>query len=427
MFDGAEELLRKIQLGEDSSLELKAVVMTGNKVKAPTRSDLADEIAAIANTASGVIVFGVDDKTREILGISQGHLDAVERHVFEVCNDSIKPPVRFHTLRMTLPDTMGVPKAVLKVEIPRSLFVHKSPGGYFHRQGSSKREMDTLVLSRLLQQRSQAQLIRFDEQPVPGTSLSALDDALLRRFLKNPWNPAFSPISGVDVDETTLRKLGLLKADDEGVERASVAGVLMCSRKPAQWMPNAFILAVRYRGSRQDSNQQMDAMEIHGPLDDQIRQTMRFVRRNMRVAARKQPGRVEIPQFSIRALFEAVVNAVAHRDYSIYGSKIRLFMFDDRLELYSPGALPNTITIDSLPLRQLTRNELLTTLLARCPVEEGVEEMMRQYFMEKRGDGVPIILDESFRNSGRLPKYRLIDNTELLLTVYAANSAGDLP
>ncbi|MBF0107600.1 MAG: putative DNA binding domain-containing protein [Magnetococcales bacterium] len=422
MFDGAEELLRKIQLGEDTSLELKTVVMAGNKVKAPSRADLADEIAAIANTARGVIVFGVDDKTREITGIPRQQLDDVERYVFEVCHESIKPPVLFRSLRMELPDTMGSPKAVLKVEIPRSLFVHKSPGGYFHRQGSSKREMDTPVLSRLLQQRSQAQLIRFDEQPVPGTARSDLDEVLLRRFLKNPWGPACLSAFGIDGDLTTVHKLGLLKTDDEGTERATVAGVLMCSRKPAQWMSSAFIMAVRYRGVRQDSNQQLDAMDIHGPLDEQIRQSMLFVRRNMSVAAKKRPGRVEIPQFSTRAIFEAIVNAVAHRDYSISGSKIRLFMFDDRLELYSPGALPNTMTIESLPLRQFTRNELLTTLLGRCPVEEGAEKLMRQYFMEKRGEGVPIIMDESFRISGRLPEYRLLDHTELLLAIHAANA-----
>lgn len=412
MFDSVEELLRKIQLGEDTTLELKAVVMAGNKVRAPTRADLADEIAAMANTANAVIVFGVDDKTREIIGLSRQHLDDVERYVFEVCNESIKPPVLFRSLRMELPDTMGLPKAVLKVDIARSLFVHKSPGGYFHRQGSSKREMDTPLLARLLQQRSQAQLIRFDEQPVPETVLSDMDEPLWRRFLSlHTTDPV-----------TTLRKQGLLKADDEGTERVTVAGILMCSKKPTQWMPGAFILAVRYRGLRQDTNQQLDALACHGPLDEQIRLAIKFVRRNMTVAARKQPGRVDLPQFSLRAVFEAVVNAVAHRDYSIAGSKIRLFMFDNRLELYSPGTLPNTITIESLPLRQVTRNELLTTLLTRCPVEESDEDLRRQYFMEKRGDGVPIIMEESRKNSGRLPEYRLIDNTELLLTIHAANA-----
>ena len=180
---------------------------------------------------------------------------------------------------------------------------------------------------------------------------------------------------------------------------------------------------MRYRGTRHDSNYQLDAQEITGPVDAQVRAVLAFVRKNMRVAARKEPARVEIPQFSMRAVFEAIVNAVAHRDYSVHGSKIRLFLFDDRLEMYSPGPLPNTVTVDSIALRQSTRNELLTTLLARCPVEDPTGEFVRGFLMEKRGDGVPIILEESRKLSGRDPEYRLIDDAELLLTIWAAKPA----
>ena len=136
--------------------------------------------------------------------------------------------------------------------------------------------------------------------------------------------------------------------------------------------------------------------------------------------ATKKPHRIEKPQFSERAVFEAVVNAVAHRDYSIFGSKIRYFMFDDRVEIYSPGALPNTVTIDSIALRQATRNELITTLLAETPVAETIGGVGRGFYMEKRGDGVPIILNESERLSGKKPTYRVIDDSELLLTIYSA-------
>jgi len=147
---------------------------------------------------------------------------------------------------------------------------------------------------------------------------------------------------------------------------------------------------------------------------------MAFLKRNQTVRATKEPHRIELPQFSERAVFEAVVNAVAHRDYAVSGSKIRFFMFDDRLEIYSPGALPNTATIDSMALRQATRNELITSLLAETPVAEMVGEVGRGFYMEKRGDGVPIILRESKELSGKDPVYRLIDDSELLLTVFSA-------
>ena len=144
----------------------------------------------------------------------------------------------------------------------------------------------------------------------------------------------------------------------------------------------------------------------------------------MKVAAFKVLGRRDVPQFDMAAVFEAVVNAVAHRDYSIHGSKIRLRLFENRLELYSPGALPNTIGVDELPLLQATRNEVVTSLLGRCPVPTNVPslETDRQTLMDKRGDGVPIILERSIKLSGKKPEYQLIGDAELRLTIYAADA-----
>ena len=121
-------------------------------------------------------------------------------------------------------------------------------------------------------------------------------------------------------------------------------------------------------------------------------------------------------------MFEAVVNAVAHRDYSVYGSKIRLHLFSDRLEIFSPGAIPNTITIESISERQSARNELITSILARCPMNVNAAGSRREFIMDKRGEGVPIIIAESEQLSGRRPVYRLLDDSELLLTIFAAPS-----
>ncbi len=410
MFDSPEELLQKIRLGEDTSLELKTVRFRGNRVSEPRRDDLANELAAIANTFDAALVLGVDDKTREIEGIPLEHLEAVERYVYEICNESIKPPVLFRSFRVKLPDNTGALQPVLKVEIPRGLFVHESPGGYFHRQGSSKRKMPPDYLARLFQQRGQARLIRFEEQPVPQSSTSDLSKRLWRKYTEISDEPS----------EIVLLKRKLLSKEENGAVRASVAGVLLCGEHPERFLSNVFIEAVRYRGIRQDSNYQTDARRICGPLDQQIEQVMAFLKRNQTIMATKEPHRIETPQFSERAVFEAIVNAVAHRDYSIFGSKIRFFMFDDRLEIFSPGAIPNTVTIESIALRQSTRNELITSLLAETPVAETVGDVARGFYMEKRGDGVPIILFESEKLSGRKPVYRLIDDSELLLTIYSA-------
>lgn len=187
-------------------------------------------------------------------------------------------------------------------------------------------------------------------------------------------------------------------------------------------MSSAFIQAVCYRGIERNAAFQLDAKDIKGPLDAQIRDACKFVERNMRVYAIKAPHRIETPQFSMNAVFEAVVNAVAHRDYSIYGSKIRLHLYSDRLEIFSPGTFPNTMTIDSLSERQSARNELISSLLARCPMNVDAIGSQRSFIMDKRGEGVPIIITESERLSGRKPVYLLIDDAELKLTIFAAQS-----
>ncbi len=209
----------------------------------------------------------------------------------------------------------------------------------------------------------------------------------------------------------------------EGSElRASVAGLLMCHDRPDDYLYNSFIQAVFYRGKTMDANYQIDAKDFRGPLDRQVMDAYKFVERYNQVSARKDIGRTEQPQYSMRAVFEALVNAVVHRDYSRTASKIRLFMFADRLELSSPGALANTLTVERLRYGQATRNELLARLLSEVTVEDRVRsEVKRRYFLERRGEGVGIILDESTALSGKAPVYEQIDET-LHLTIFAAKS-----
>jgi predicted HTH transcriptional regulator len=319
--------------------------------------------------------------------------------------------------RLWLPTGAGEDVAVIKVEIPRSLFVHRSPGGFLHRVADSKRPMSTEYLARMFQQRSQTRLIRFDEQIVEGAGIENLSPALWERFR--------TPRSDDDRD-TFLRKLGFAGSAEEGTLRPTVAGVLMGSEDPRRWLPNAYVQAVAYRGDeiRAGSGEapyQLDAADVSGPLDRQILEACRFVARNMTTAAFKTMGRADRPQYDMAAVFEAVTNAVAHRDYSVYGSKIRLRLFENRLEIYSPGAIANSLSIDSLRYRQSARNEAVCSLLAKCPApDEPWLVTDRTNIMDKRGEGVPVILDNSTRLSGKEPQYRLIDDAELLLTIYAA-------
>ena len=405
------DLNRRIRLGEDSTLELKRVALAGGRITGPSRNDLADELAAFANGRGGVLVLGVDDRTRDVEGIPLETLDTVEARIREICNDVLKPPLDAAIRKIELPNAAGDLVPVVCVDVERSLFVHKSPGGYFRRLGSSKREMPPELLARLFQERSQSRMIRFDESVVPHTALGDLDYALTHRFLR-------ADSSEEGVSEMAARKLRLVADDDDGAARLTLAGVLLCTREPQQWLPHAYVQAVSYAGERTDIDYQTDARDIGGPLDEQVAEALHFVRRNMLVRATKATARTERPQFSERAIFEALVNAVAHRDYSVAGARVRLHMFGDRLELYVPGALANTLTPDSLHLRQANRNELIVSLLARCPAPTGLG---RVNLMDRRGDGVPIILQESQNLSGRLPEYTPIDESELRLVIWTAD------
>jgi ATP-dependent DNA helicase RecG len=317
MFDTTDELLRQIRLGEDSSLELKDLRYKGKQVSEPHRNSMADELAAMANSFSGVVVLGVDDSCKSIVGIPEDKLDSVETWLRDICNDLITPPLFCRIRKIPLAADDGSKRVVIRIDVPKSLYVHQSPNGYFHRIGSSKRQMTPDILARLFQQRSQSRIIRFDEQAVITAPPDCLDRSLWEKF-RTPLSP-FS-------DDEFLLKLKLLTQDEEGKICPSVSGVLMACRQPQKFITNAFIQAVAYRGSERNAAYQIDAKDIVGSLDWQIAAACSFVERNMQVHAIKEPERQDIPQYAMQAVFEAVVNAVAHRDYSIQGSKIRLHL-----------------------------------------------------------------------------------------------------
>ena len=422
MFDTKAELLEKIRLGESSFLEFKEVRFEGAKIKGPHRDSLADELAAFANGYGGVFVLGVADSTREVVGVPLDRLDEVVQFVRNVCMDSIDPPMEHVVVdRLLLPMGTGEEVAVVRVDVPRSLFVHRSPGGYLHRVADSKCSMSPNLLARLFDQRGQQHVVPFNEQSVPRASLEDLNSSLWSRFR--------TQLSAED-DATFLAKVGIAELDEHGVAKPTVAGVLMASDDPRRWLPNAYVQAVAYRGNdirvgTADNPYQLDALDVVGPLDRQVVDACRFVARNMKTAAIKNLGRTDIPQYDLEAVFEAIVNAVAHRDYSIHGSKVRLRMFENRLELYSPGGIANSLTVESLRYRQSARNEAVCSLLARCPIpDESWLTTPRRHMMERRGEGMPIILDNSTALSGREPEIKLFNHSELRLTIYAASGGA---
>ena len=245
-----DELRSRLRLGEDSGWEFKEVEFRGDRPARHHRDDWADEVAAFANASGGVLLVGVTD-AGDVPSMSRERLDAVESLVREIARDSIKPAIRVEAYRLELDG-----RSFLLVAVPEGHAQHNSPGGSYVRVGSSKQPMAPDERMQLAQRRGQVRFGSFDEQTVGDTGFATLDEEL--------WKPLLSA-EGLADPEVALEKLGLLAADEHGVTRASVAGVLVCTAQPEQFLPNAVVTAVCYRGADRGSGQ-IDAQEITGPI-----------------------------------------------------------------------------------------------------------------------------------------------------------------
>ncbi len=397
------EIRQRFRLREDSSWEFKQLEFNGTVLKSPRRDDFADEMTAFANANGGIFLCGVTDDGR-IQGMSPEQMTEVDRLLVEVSTNIVKPPLRIDIFHREIDG-----QAFVLVEVPRGDAVHERDGRAFIRVGATKQRLDGDERLRLSQSRAQSRYLWFDEQIIPNTGIETLSERL--------WEPLLS-VAGAEDPPRGLENLRLLARDEAGVLRATVAGVLLCTQSPQQWLPQATIVATHYRG-RDRTSGQLDAQEIAGPLPQQIADAVRFVVRNMRVAAHKLPEREDVPQYSTAAVFEAVVNAVAHRDYSMYSRTIRLSMFKGHLEIDSPGQLPNGMTIEGMETSQATRNEVIASVFGRIPVAD-VPGASRRFLMERRGDGVSIIKVETREVSGSLPQYEVVDRSNVVLNLPAA-------
>ena len=398
------DIEQQLRLGEDSRWEFKQIEFSGSRPASPTREDLADEMIAFANASGGMLLCGVADDG-QIQGMSREQMVALDHLLVEVSTDRIEPALRIEVQHRQLRD-----KAFLLVVVPQGDALHERGGRSFIRVGATKRRLVADERMRLAQRRAQGRYLWFDRQFVANTGFETLSERLWERLLSVAG--AADPVRG-------LVNLRLLTHDDAGVLRATVAGVLLCAKTPQEFLPGAVITATHYRGKDRASGQ-LDSQEIQGPLHDQIADAVKFVVRNMRVAAHKSPARENVPQYGLAAVFEAIVNAVAHRDYSMSSRRIRLAMFADRLEVDSPGPLPNGMTIESMDASQATRNEVIASIFGRIPVDNLPGSDHRAFLMERRGDGVSIILKETLETAGVLPDYRIVDDSNLLLSIPAA-------
>ncbi len=403
MFDTTDKILNQIRAGEDSGAEFKEVRL-GDRVcvLSPGTESLAAELVAFANADGGVVFIGVDD-SGAVTGIPSERLDQVERWIVDIATNNCEPPIRPNLRKVLIPVDSGSAQHVLLAEVSRGLYVHRTSGGrYFVRVGSTKRNLTPRELARLFEQRCRNYV--FDEHAVLSASVNDLNryrlEAYFGRSPTIPW---------LDL----LRNTRVTFRDENSVDRPTVAGLLTFGTEPTDFLRSSFIEAACYRGGRLSSTDLVHVERLAGPVSDQIDSGIAFVASFMQtLPMARSASEADVP-YDLDVVDEAIVNAVTHRDYSISGSKIRLFLFADRLELYSPGGLPNTITLHEMPYRTFTRNQLLVSFLSRIR-----SRRTGQVFLESRGEGVRKILEGGEAHGGRRPVYELFGD-ELRLTIWA--------
>jgi ATP-dependent DNA helicase RecG len=321
------ELAGLVTGGEDSFTEFKAAETTPK--------DLAKELCAFLNTGGGRILVGVEDD-QTITGL--GGWD--EEKVMNVARSLIEPPITPLWQRASLSgQAVGIATVDVGREKPYSV-----GGGegkrYFIRVGSTSREASRLELIRLTQASG---AVQPDLRPVLGASLDDLDASAVQEPFEGRRTVVWSELS--DVERTRLlTQADILHAETGG---PTLGGLLCFGRAPQQHLPHALVRCVAYP-TADVTRELVDQRSADGRIDNQVDRAADFVAKNLRLGSTVEGvHRLEEPRPSIEAIREVVANAVAHRDYSIAGpAHVRVFA--DRLEVVSPGPLPNGVTPEAM-------------------------------------------------------------------------------
>lgn len=288
--------------------------------------DLAASIVAFANTDGGQLILGVSE-SREIVGVEDP--DRVTRDVDNAATNNCEPPIT--VIQETLQPEAG--RTVVVVNVPKGdMRPYRTNRGVFYvRTSSGRRQASREELLRLFQA---TESLFYDETPLLRLSLDEIDLSYFEYFLRETGQSNL--IENGD-RERLLANWSLVVND-----HPTVAGILLFGRDPQRHLPYAQINAARFPGT-DSSFDPLDRKDLTGRLLEVIDQAERFLYLHLPVPHEIRGFEPEPkPELPKEALREAIVNAVAHRDYTIRGP-IRLFIFDDRIEIHTPGRPPNSV------------------------------------------------------------------------------------
>ncbi|MBQ9465700.1 MAG: putative DNA binding domain-containing protein [Muribaculaceae bacterium] len=369
----ANTIKQMCQLGENSQVQFKLRLENANS--------LAAEIVAMANSRGGTILFGVEDKTGKVIGLDYEQLQRINSTIANVATNNIQPPI------YVLTDTIPVDgKAVMVISVPEGgdKPYKDNSGAIWVKQGGDKRRVvsNEDILS-LFQQSGN---YRPDQAGVRGTTISDIDNTLLDDYLFKFYGKRSSAIN-LPL-ENLLRNLQI--ATDDG--RLTLAGLMFFGREPQRFEPAMGIKAVRFYGNDMAGMRYYDSRDFVGTIPRLFEQGFDFLNSNLHHVQNGQSfNSVGVLEVSGVALSELLQNALVHRDY-LQQAPVRIMIFDNRVEIVSPGGLPSGIDVEAIRFgRTCQRNPLMASFCAKL--------------MDYRGLGTGIL-----RAAKEEPELQLVDD-----------------
>lgn len=342
----ALELLETIQKGESSKVQFKERIIKGKQSDA---YDIATEMVAFSNTEGGLIIIGINDKTGTLNGLSFEEIQASNQLLVNAATDNVKSPITIFTETIVV---NGQSLIVVTIKEGTDKPYRDNKGIVWMKNGSDKRKVTSNEeLLRLLQSSGN---ILADEEVVANTTINDIDIDFFRQFVQKKTGKTFE-----DLDQSLpqiLSNMGF--AVDNNL---TLAGLLLFAKNPQRARPVFTVQCIAYVGNDiAGTNFRDSEPPFEGNLSSLYEQTMAFITRNLRTVQKAESfnslGELEIPH---EALEELIVNALIHRDYFIR-SAIKVFIFDNRIEIISPGKLPNTLTIEKIKSgTSIVRNPIL--------------------------------------------------------------------
>lgn len=360
----ALELLDIIQRGESSEVQFKVRITDAYK--------LGTEMVAFSNAKGGIIVIGVDDITGDINGLSFQELQLTNQLLSNVASDNVKAPIYIFTETVTVEENN-----VIVAHIPEGTSKPHTDnkGIIWTKNGSDKRKVTSKEeIARLLQSSGN---LYADETLINGSSINDFDKELfLDYFIKN-WGDTPENL-GISLTEA-LQNTYVIKDNS-----LTLGGLLFFGNNVQKFKPAFSIKAVAYFGNEIEGTEYRDSEDIKGTIPDMFDKGMAFLLRNLKKTQQGQnfntQGKLEVSQVALEELLQ---NAIIHRDYFI-NAPIRLFIFDNRIEIISPGSLPNSLTVDNIKFgSSVIRNNLLTSFCSKIMnyrgIGSGIKRAMKEH------------------------------------------------